>query len=96
MFGPHRSLRAGNYKVEIFDEQGKREPGHLNFDFVANGGKDCYWQGGLQVSAHESSNGDPLVQFEVHIEREISDFEIRCIVDSACLSLSRVVISRAN
>lgn len=96
MFGPHRSLRAGVYKIEIYDVARKRQFGHVGFDFVANEGGDCYWRGAVQSSEFEAESDKPFVQFEVSLERDLIDFEIRCTIDSAALVLSKVKIVKIN
>ncbi|SDH63576.1 Glycosyltransferase involved in cell wall bisynthesis [Paraburkholderia phenazinium] len=94
MFGPHRPLRAGHYEVSIIATSGKANQGGITLDFVANGGEDCYWSGEVQASQSGVGAESSLASFEVRLDHDIDDFEIRCMVDSAALDLKKVVIER--
>jgi glycosyltransferase involved in cell wall biosynthesis len=95
LFGPHRSLAAGPYSIKIFDMPALRSAGSLTIDMVGNCGEHCFWRGRIEIPEAEESNEveQLLLEFDVKLENEVTDFEIRCIIGSANLSLSKIVIT---
>jgi glycosyltransferase involved in cell wall biosynthesis len=92
MYGPHRSLKPGSYTVQVFDIPIQRTAGNLAIDFVGNGGTKCFWQGVFAISEADDDIEKLLFEFQLCIDVEVNDFEIRCIVGEANLALSRVLI----
>lgn len=93
MHGPYLPLSSGQYRVEIFDLPDQRTFGEIYVDLVTDQGNKCHWQGNINVNP-KSNTSEPLLHFDVLIDEEISDFEIRCIIDSAQITLSKVVITK--
>lgn len=96
MFGPYRSLQIGKYKVVVFDDSKRRTIGNLNVDCVGNGGKNCFWQGSFEVGSPKDNDDQPLFQFEFYVDEEVDDYEIRCIIDSASVLLTKVVVTNIS
>jgi glycosyltransferase involved in cell wall biosynthesis len=94
MYGPHHALAQGNYTVQVFDAPQDRTPGQLTVDFVGNKGKVCFWRGDFEVKQTHAEDAAPLFQFDVCIDSEVEDYEIRCIVGDANLKLCKILISK--
>jgi glycosyltransferase involved in cell wall biosynthesis len=94
IYGPHRSLSSGNYRVKLYDQPYLRTVGLLTVDFVADQGKTCLWRGAIDIKAVAGSEEILLTEFEVCIPMDVSDYEIRCIVGSNNICLSRIVIDQ--
>lgn len=102
MFGPHRSLQAGHYMIQVFDAPMKREAGKFAFDCVGAGGDLLYWQNTILVDdampSTTSGQGDlfPLLHFNVSIAEDTDNYEIRCVRESGHIVLTKVVITRLS
>jgi glycosyltransferase involved in cell wall biosynthesis len=95
MYGPHYSIAQGNYTVQVFDIPQDRTHGSLTADFVGNKGQICFWRGAFEVIESDSNDTTPLFQFDVCIDSDVEDYEIRCMIGSANLILSKILISKA-
>jgi glycosyltransferase involved in cell wall biosynthesis len=96
LFGPHRSLAAGDYSIKVFDIPAHRSTGSLTVDMVGNSGGQCFWRGEVEIPDSEGNSKieQLLLEFDVQLENDVEDFEIRCIIGSANLSLSRIIIKK--
>lgn len=94
LYGPHRSLEPGEYTITMFDLPGDRTPGIVTVDFVANRGEKCFWKGGVQIPSANLEEETPFLQFNVSIEEEVSDYEIRCIIGPSRLTFTKIVLAR--
>jgi glycosyltransferase involved in cell wall biosynthesis len=94
IYGPHQSLSSGNYRVKLYDQPYLRTAGLLTVDFVADQGQTCLWRGAIDIKAAAGSEEILLTEFEVCIPMDVSDYEIRCIVGSNNICLSRIVIDQ--
>ena len=92
MYGPHRAIAQGNYTVQIFDIAENRTNGLLTVDFVGSKGQICFWRGDFDVEASAENNTAPLLEFDICIDSDVQDYEIRCIVRDSNVIVSRIVI----
>jgi glycosyltransferase involved in cell wall biosynthesis len=79
MFGPHRSLAANTYEISIWATQGKKSNGKLNIEFASNKGQNVHYANQTAIDS-SFNNLKPLAKFEVKLDKEVDDFEIRCEV----------------
>lgn len=94
MYGPHKSLAAGTYNIQIFAQASGG--GIISMDCVSDAGNTSYWGAHFNLEEREATS-DEFVQFEITLAKPVNDFEIRCMVNkSANVNLSKIVISKLN
>ncbi len=93
-YGPHRAIAQGNYTVQAFDIPKDRTDGRLTVDFVGKKGQLCFWQGVFDVNETHADNTMPLFEFDVCIDSDVEDYEIRCIINASKVTVNRFVIIR--
>lgn len=94
IYGPHRAIALGHYTLQAFDIAADRSSGRLTIDLVANKGASCLWRGEFDVVPSAQKGEVLLFEFDFIINSNVEDYEVRCIVGSSDLTISRVVISR--
>ena len=101
MHGPYWALLPGKYKIELFghaiDKSAK-----VIIDFLSDGATRIFYVRHLTVEptvdetdrANEPQSVDhsltPMHTFDVTLDRQVNDFEIRCLVRTGSMELTRV------
>ncbi len=94
MFGPHRAIAPGRYRVGIYGILQAGVASRLEFDFVAKGGDLCLWKGDVQTALLPHSIETELLNFTIEVRQHLEDFEIRCIDTGAEHQLTRVEVQK--
>lgn len=82
MHGPYISMPAGDYVFEIYDDaQCRPRDGVLNFDVVCDGYLTPLFVRTIDLSADNfrGFHSGPLFSFDLHLDRSVDGFEIRCV-----------------
>jgi glycosyltransferase involved in cell wall biosynthesis len=91
-YGPHRAIAPGQYRLQAFDVPADRSQGQLTVDLVANKGTQCFWRGAFEIAPSAQKSEALLFEFDFTIDSIVEDYEIRCIVGSSQLTLSKIII----
>jgi glycosyltransferase involved in cell wall biosynthesis len=94
LFGPHRAMRRGNYRVRIQGSTTESTRGSLLFEIASDGGKTTHTTGSVNLvegtHPHEIS-----LNLEFHLKTGIDDFEVKCsLMNSPQVRIDRIVIEQ--
>ena len=93
MFGPHRSLPAGRYRVSLFDRPAQRTSGVVHVDVVCNAGATVLGMCRLELAeSHADAEEAMLSALDIVLPENAVDYEVRVMVGTSALALNRVSI----
>ena len=92
MYGPHRSLPAGRFRVVISAVSEEQSGGSVRIDFVADKGKKVYFSENKKLKGSDVVDS-VLADFYVDLSEQVDDFEIRCRTSEGVnLTISKINI----
>lgn len=93
MYGPHRAIAEGRYTVQIFGTVDETDDVELLFDISYDQGRQSLAQKVVQIVGAPGHEEDKLiVELNVDVEKNLSDFEVRCKGQATLIQLTRIHI----
>jgi glycosyltransferase involved in cell wall biosynthesis len=100
MFGPYWALGRGAYRIQVFGRLLGKESVDITLDFLSDQNKRTYYEQQLTIKS-ESISGSPkgsapavflVAEFEVMLDSQLDDFQVRCFIRGGSIELTRVCI----
>lgn len=97
LFGPHRPLAAGSYRVKLWHIPTAATHGKALIEVVSQKGTVTHFHTECDFSANCGAPAETILcEFEVSIASALQDFELRCVVESGELTVARIEIVRTS
>jgi glycosyltransferase involved in cell wall biosynthesis len=94
LFGPHRAMRRGSYRVRIQGSTTESTRGSLLFEIISDDGKTTHTTGSVKL-VEGTHPREISVNLEFHLKTGIDDFEVRCsLMNSPQVRIDSVVIEQ--
>jgi glycosyltransferase involved in cell wall biosynthesis len=92
LFGPHRALPRGSYRVHICGSLYEEHRGAALFEVASSSGHVIHFSESRELS-YCNSEGSELIILTFLLEKDVADFEIKCMVpESAAIKVGRISI----
>jgi ABC-type uncharacterized transport system auxiliary subunit len=94
MFGPYASLKAGRYSVKVFGEVSYLPNGEF---VLVDAVSEKATRKHAQMKVSGPTSGDLLAQFDVQLQSDVKEFEVRAVVPSeARVSIASYEVTAAK
>lgn len=92
LFGPHRALQRGRYRVNIRGSLMEGHRGMMSIEVASGDGKTIHFSQPYTLSRDNMSKGISI-ELSFSLDRDVADFEVKCAIsESSALQIDSIIV----